>query len=385
MSKTGTLSRLIPVLVGFFIMGFCDIVGIATSYVKVDFNLNETMAGLIPSMVFVWFLLLSLPAALLMNKLGRKRMVIISDVITFVGMLLPFFAYNLTICLTAFILLGIGNTILQVSLNPLVNNIVKGKSLTSALTAGQVVKAVSSFCGPLLAAFVTLYIGEWQYLFPIYAILTLISALWLTFTQIPHEDKQEPTTIAQTLSLLGNSKIIMLFLGIFFIVGTDVGLNTVAPKLLIERCAFTVSDAGIGSSVYFFCRTAGAFIGAIILGHVSAIKYFRLNILAALLTMVALFYLNTTLTVMIALGLLGFFCSSIFSIIFAQALVAAPSKENELSGLMIMGVCGGAVIPPIMGYLTDLLHSQIGSLLAIGGCLIYLTYCSMALKTKKDI
>ena len=138
-----SLHKLLPVLFGFFVMGFCDVVGISTSYVQQDFGLSETLAGFIPSMVFIWFLLLSIPAALAMNRLGRKNMVQISNGITAIGMLIPFVHYNLATCMTAFVLLGIGNTILQVSLNPLLTNVVKGDALTSSLTAGQVVKALS--------------------------------------------------------------------------------------------------------------------------------------------------------------------------------------------------------------------------------------------------
>ena len=96
----------IPVLATFFVMGFCDVVGIATSYLKQDFGLSESLAGFIPSMVFIWFLFLSVPAALLMNRVGRKTMVQLSNLITFAGMLIPFFWYSFPACMLAFILLG---------------------------------------------------------------------------------------------------------------------------------------------------------------------------------------------------------------------------------------------------------------------------------------
>lgn len=148
-----SIGKVLPVLFGFFVMGFCDVVGISTSYVKADFGLSETLAGFIPSMVFLWFLLLSVPTAMAMNRLGRKTMVQISNVITIVGMLVPFVSYGFVSCMAAFALLGIGNTIIQVALNPLLASVVKGDALTSSLTAGQVVKAVSSFLGPFIAAF----------------------------------------------------------------------------------------------------------------------------------------------------------------------------------------------------------------------------------------
>ena len=93
----------IPVLATFFVMGFCDVVGIATSYLKQDFALSESLAGFIPSMVFIWFLFLSVPAAILMNRIGRKAMVQVSNAVTFVGMLIPFFSYTFVSAMVAFI------------------------------------------------------------------------------------------------------------------------------------------------------------------------------------------------------------------------------------------------------------------------------------------
>lgn len=366
-------------LFGFFIMGFCDVVGIATSYVQQDFGLSETEAGLIPSMVFIWFLLLSLPAALLMNRVGRKVTVLISNVVTAAGMILPFIHYDMVMSMTAFVLLGIGNTMLQVSLNPLLSNIVEGSALASSLTAGQVVKAVSSFCGPLIASFAVVYFGSWQYLFPVFALLTIISTVWLRLTYIAEEPVEKGSSLRDSLSLLRDRRILLLFLGIFFVVGTDVGINTVAPKLLMERCGFAVEDAGFCSSVYFVCRTAGAFVGTIALTRINPVVYMRINAAAAVAVVLMLMFAADTPLIMIGVGLAGFFCSSIFSIIYSEALEIRPGKENELSGLMIMGIFGGAVIPPVMGIFADMLGGQSGSLLVIAASLVYLVYCSMAL------
>lgn len=367
------VSKVLPVLFGFFVMGFCDVVGISTSFVKADFNLSETVAGFIPSMVFVWFFLLSVPAALLMDKLGRKKMVQISNCITFIGMLIPFMHYNLFTCMMGFVLLGIGNTILQVSLNPLLTNVVSGEALTSSLTVGQVVKAVSSFCGPFIAAFAVSAFGNWRYLFPIYAFVTLLSALWLFLTRIPETVQTDRTSsFGSVLSLLKDSRILFLFFGIFCIVGLDVGVNTVSPKLLIERAGWVVEKAGLASSVYFLCRTAGAMLGSALLVRMKDELYFRINIVAAFAALVSLFFVKGAVPMLILIGMIGFFCSSIFSVIYSAALKARPDAANGISGLMIMGVCGGAVIPPLMGVAADMIGTQAGSLSIILLCVIYL-------------
>lgn len=383
-AKTTSISKVLPVLFGFFIMGFCDVVGIATSYVKNDFQLSETLAGFIPSAVFLWFLLLSVPTALLMNKIGRKATVQLSNVVTVVGMMIPFFIYDFTSCMIAFALLGIGNTMLQVSLNPLLTNVVKGDALTSSLTAGQVVKAVSSFCGPFIALLAVKMFGNWQYLFPVFAGITLLSAAWLMMT---HIEEQAPTTKAssmgETFALLSDKTILLCFLGIAAVVGLDVGMNTVTPKLLMERCSMDIADAGLGSSVYFLCRTCGAFIGAILLSKMADSTYFRWNMLAVLVAMVVLFFVSSQLLVLSMVGAIGFFASSIFAVIFSLAMKARPEKANEISGLMITGVFGGAVIPPAMGFMADTVGNQTGSLMVITACIAYLILCSFVLKGKK--
>lgn len=374
---------LFPVLFGFFIMGFCDLVGISTSYMKDDFQLSETVAGFIPSMVFCWFLVCSVPTAILMNRIGRKKTVLLGNLVTFAGMIVPFLSYNFMGCLVGFVFLGIGNTILQVSLNPLLTNVVKAEVLASSLTAGQVVKAVSSLCGPFVAAFAAAYFGMWQYLFPIFAVVTLLSSLWLAFTPIDErESAQKASSLQDTFALLRNKTILLLFLGIVFIVGTDVGMNTVTPKLLIERCGMPVGSAAFGSSFYFFCRTIGAFIGVIILRKMNAMAYYRIHIGIALAAMSLLYFMQSEVSILVMVGVIGFACSSIFPVIYSMAMQAMPDKANEISGLMITGVCGGAVIPPFMGYATDTVGAQSGSLIIITLSMLYLAYCSFFVRIK---
>ena len=369
----------IPVLATFFVMGFCDVVGIATSYLKQDFALSESLAGFIPSMVFIWFLFLSVPAAILMNRIGRKTLVQVSNVITFVGMLIPFFVYNFASSMVAFILLGIGNTLLQVSLNPLLTNVVSGERLTSCLTGGQVVKAVSSFCAPFLALAATAAFGNWKYLFTIYAAVTLLSFLLLEVTEIPKEaESGKATSLKEAFGLLGDKTVLLFFLGIFFIVGVDVGTNTVSAKLLIERCGMDVEKASLGASVYFICRTIGAFLGTFLLARMDDIKYLKINLFLAVVSMAFLFFVRPAWAILAGIGGIGFFCSSVFSVLFSQALKARPEKANEISGFMITGVCGGAVIPPLMGLATEWVGNQRGSLLVITLCLAYLVWCAFA-------
>jgi fucose permease len=390
MKNKGNLIVLLPLFFSFFVMGFVDVVGISTSYVKAQFNLSEQVSGFLPSMVFLWFLLLGIPTGSLMNKIGRKNTVLLSMVITFVGMILPFFTLNnlnIYVCYIAFALLGIGNAILQVSLNPLLSNIVKGNSLTSALTGGQVVKAISSFCGPFIALFAATFLDNWLYLFPIFGGITLISLFWLFLTPIEKEQPSSSTSLKEAFALLGNKKILLLFLGIVAVVGIDVGMNTVSGKLIIEFLGLdplskeSVDQVSYVPSLYFACRTIGAFIGTALLVKINSIKYFRIHILIALVALILLFFLPSQLGILILIGLVGYACSTIFSIIFSASILSMPDKTNEISGLMVTGIVGGAILPPLMSWGTLLTSGrQFGALLVLLVAIVYLIFLAFHLK-----
>lgn len=366
MNKNNKLFLLLPVMLAFFTMGFVDLVGIATNYIKSDFALNDTMANLMPSMVFFWFLVFSVPTGMLMNKIGRRKTVLLSIVVTLLALLVPLLDYSFATMLVAFSLLGIGNTLMQVSLNPLVSNIVSGERLASSLTFGQFVKAIASFVAPIIAAWALAKFGDWKTLFLIFAAIAVVAAVWLFFTQIeekPVEGKQ--STFAECFALLGDKTILLLFLGIMAHVGTDVGVNTTAPKLLIERLGMPLSEAGYATSVYFLFRTIGSFSGAFILARFSSKSFFMISILMMLVAVVGLYFSYSATAIYVCIALIGFGNSNVFSIMFSQALQHLPQRSNEISGLMIMGLAGGAVFPLLMGVLSDVLGGQIGAVIVL--------------------
>lgn len=363
-----------PILFGFFVMGFVDVVGIATNHVKADFALSDTLANLLPLMVFLWFALFSIPTGILMGKAGRRNTVLVALVLTAIAMLLPLIRYDFAWTLGAFALLGIGNTMLQVSLNPMVAQVVGQKKMTSVLTLGQFIKAVSSFLGPVIAGVASSYWGDWKYTFAVYAATSLVSSLWLLLSVPGREEKEEAqaqATFASTFSLFKDGYVCMLFVGILFIVGIDVGLNITIPKLLMEKTDLPLNEAGLGTSLYFVARTAGAFAGAILLARFSAAKFLRYSMLLAILSFFVLLGSETLWMICGAILLVGLACANVFSILFSFALQHRPQRANEISALMIMGVSGGAVITPLMGVVSDAWGPVAGlSLLFI--CMIYL-------------
>lgn len=385
MKKDSVIAAL-PVLFGFFVMGFCDIVGISSDYVQRSFGWSPVMTGFVPSLVFIWFLFLGIPVGNRMNKWGRKNTVLLSMAITVAGMVLPLIAYNSMICMLAFALLGIGNAVLQVSLNPLLNNVLTNERLlTSSLTAGQVIKALSSLAGPeiVLLAVNRFGVEKWYYCFPILGAITLVSALWLMATPIQREEVSghQDLSVGSTFQLLKDKTVLLLFLGIFFIVGVDVATNFISSKVMAMRFGWLESEVKFAPQVYFFCRTAGALIGMVALARISAVRYFRVNIVFCIVSLLVMAGVENDTVNLCCIGAVGFFASSVFPIIYSMALQAKPESANQLSGLMITAIAGGGVVTPVIGF-------AIGTVGIIGGiavtlaCVIYLTYCAFGIRIK---
>lgn len=374
------MKNIYPILFGFFVMGFVDVVGIATNYVKVDFSLPDTLANLIPMMVFVWFAVFSIPTGILMGWAGRRNTVAIALGMTAIAMLLPLFLYDFVSILLAFALLGIGNTLLQVSLNPMVAGIVSSGKITSVLTLGQFIKAVSSFLGPVIAGAAAAYWGDWKLIFIVYAVTTVLSMVWLLCSVSGKEQRIESNvSFSSTLSLFKDRFITMLFLGILFIVGIDVGLNTSIPKLLMERTSMSLSEAGLGTSLYFVARTVGSFLGALLLVRWAAGRFLRVSMIVAIVSFVLLLCVDVLWIMLVLIVVIGLSCSNVFSILFSYALQHKPERDNEISALMIMGVSGGALVTPVMGIVADG-FGQVAGISVLLLCLFYLSFVSFLLK-----
>ena len=385
MSKTTSFyAKLIPVMLCFFAMGFVDLVGIASNYVKADLNLSDSQANIFPSLVFFWFLIFSVPTGILMNRIGRKKTVLLSLVVTFVSLLLPIFGDSYGLMLCSFSLLGIGNALMQTSLNPLLSNIISGDKLASSLTFGQFVKAIASFLAPYIAMWgATCTIPQfglgWRVLFPIYMVIAILAILWLSATPIEEEKPDKASGFVDCLKLLGNPFIILCFLGIMCHVGIDVGTNTTAPKILMERLGMTLDEASFATSLYFIFRTIGCFSGAIILQKVSSRLFFIISVICMLAAMVLLFVSDAQYVIYTAIALIGFGNSNVFSIVFSQALLSLPEKKNEISGLMIMGLFGGTVFPLLMGFASDAM-GQDGAVGVMTVGVVYLLFYTLKIK-----
>ncbi|MFH1937023.1 MAG: MFS transporter, partial [Bacteroidota bacterium] len=245
-------SYLLPVLMSFLVMSFVDLVGIGVDRVSKDMNLSATMGQLIPSAAFLWFLLLSVPTGIIQARIGKRPMLNIGMTVTAIGMLLPFFSYSFGTVLAGFALLGIGNTIVQVSANPLLVDVAPENRVSSFMSFSQFIKAIGSMIGAPLAALFAIQFGDWKLIFLVFGIVSIISVLWLGSVNIEERKVEgQKVTFGTAFKLLGNSFIFLMVLSIFVVVGVDVGFNSNSGQFLIKHFGIEDIAAESGRSVYF--------------------------------------------------------------------------------------------------------------------------------------
>ena len=371
------ISKIAPVLMGFFVMSFVDLVGIGVDRVSLDMDLSATIAQLIPSAAFLWFLLLSVPVGVMQSRLGKRFMLNIGMGVTALGLLVPFFIYSFATVLTGFALLGIGNTIVQVSANPLMVDVVPGNRRSSFLSFSQFIKAIGSMIGAPAAAFFASKFGDWKLMFLVFGIVSILTVIWLGAVKI-EESKQEDfkPSLASSFKLLGNNYILLMVISIFLVVGVDVGFNSNSGQFLIKQFGLAQTAGESGRSVYFLGRMLGTFAGAIILTKFSSNKFFMWTSLLGILCLVSILLVKSTIMAWVLVFLIGLAVANIWPLVFSLTIGKFPERSNEISGLVMMAISGGAVIPLMVGWISDMSNVAVGmSLLVL--CMIYLFIVSI--------
>jgi fucose permease len=370
--KKLNIPKLLPVLMAFIVMSFVDLVGIGVDRVSKDMSLSATLGQLIPSAAFLWFLLLSVPVGIMQARIGKRMMLNIGMLVTAFGLLVPFFIYSFSMVLFGFALLGIGNTIVQVSANPLIVDVVPSNRASSFLSFSQFIKAIGSMIGAPLAGFFALKFGDWKLLFLVFGLVSILTVIWLGMTKV---DERKPENIKVTFgsafSLLGNVFILLMVRAIFVVVGVDVGFNSNSGQLLMKHFGIEQTAAESGRSVYFFGRMLGTFAGAIMLTKISSRKFLMVTSFLGILTLIALLAIHSPAAAWVMVFLIGMFVANIWPLVFSIAVEKYPNRSNEISGLMMSAICGGAVIPLVMGWVSDLSGVTAGIYVLIV-CMVYL-------------
>jgi fucose permease len=379
-NKKLNLKILVPVFLSFFVMSFVDLVGIGVDRAKFDFELSDTMAQLIPSAAFLWFFLLSVPVGIFQDRFGKKRTLNIGMAISALGMIVPFIIYSFPVLLLGFALLGIGNTIIQVSANPLLVSVVPSNRAPSALSFSQFIKSVGSMLGAPLAGLLAAQFGDWKLVMLVFGVISILAVVWLGAVNVGETIvKGSTATMGSSFKLLSNTFILSMVISIFLVVGIDVGVNAASGQFLMNRLGMDQIVAESGRSIYFFGKMLGTFAGAMLLTIFASRKFLLWTSALALISIVALIFNPIPFGAMIIIFMIGLFVANIWPLIFSITIERFPERGNEISGLMMMAISGGAVIPLLIGWLTDTVSITVGMFVLVA-CAVYLLITAMVVR-----
>ena len=376
-------SMMLPMLAGFFVMGFGDIIGTVMNQVKAECAADAArISYLIPIFAYVWFLVISIPTGVLSGRIGRKNAVLVSLVVTVLAMTVPLFANaeRWYLYVAAFALIGIGNTIIQAALPALMSNIVEPSQLASRISLGQFVKAVCAALTPVFVYLTATALGNWKLLFPLYGALTVGAALWLWFTKIPDERKSSDgksssngssATFGGCFAMLKEPYVAAMTVGILFSVGADVGFSVAIPEYLKNVFKVNVDLAGMGPTVYFVAKTVAAFAGALVFARVPAAKCFPWCMGLGLAATAAIPFVSTPFAFLSVVAFVALLTANSFGMCMALAIERFPNKANEISSLMVMAIVGGGLVSAVLGF-AQASFGPVGIVATLGGCLAYL-------------
>ena len=351
---------LLPILFGFFVMGFGDIIGTVMIQVKQECAAHaDDISYLMPIFAYCWFLIISIPTGMLCGRLGRKNAVMISLLVTIAAMFVPLgaSAERWYLYVVAFALIGIGNTIIQAALPALMSNVVEKSQLTSRISLGQFVKAICAALTPVFVYVTATALGNWKLLFPLYGALTVVEAAWLWLTSVPDERREagaqcggSATTFASCLAMLRHPYVLAMTVGIFFSVGADVGFSVAIPEYLKNVYTVDVNLAGMGPTLYFVAKTIAAFAGAIVFARISAARLFPWCMGIGLAVTAAILFVGSPVAFLACVFVVAILTANSFGMCMGLAIEKVPEKANEITALMVMAIVGGGVVSAALGF-----------------------------------
>ena len=373
-------SLLLPLLAGFFVMGFGDIIGTVMNQVKSECAEHaDSIAWLMPIFAYVWFLVISIPTGVVAGRIGRKNTVLVSLAVAVAAMAVAFFAdaEKWYLYVAAFAFVGIGNTIIQAALPALMSNVVDPSQLASRISLGQFVKALCAALTPVFVYATATALGNWKLLFPLYGLLTVFAAVWLLVSRIPDERGSGDsgsggrTTFGGCFAMLKEPYVAAMTAGILFSVGADVGFSVAIPEYLKNVFKVEKDLAGMGPTVYFAAKTVAAFVGAVVFARISAAKCFPWCMGLGLAATAAIPFVPSPVAFLSVVAVVALLTANSFGMCMALAIERFPAKANEISSLMVMAIVGGGVVSAVLGPAQSLL-GPVGIVITLGICIAYL-------------
>lgn len=374
-----------PIFLAFLVMGFGDVSGPLTSQLQTDFSLNNFQAGLVTFMAFIMFGLLSIPMGLYQDRKGRKHVLLMGLFAALIGMILPILGNyeSFPLILGGLLFLGTGATMLQVAGNPIMRDVSPEGKYSRNLSFGQFVKAIGSLSGSLIPILAARYWGlDWKILFPIYGGVMLVVIIVLLVTKIEEQAiKEKQATLKSCLGLLKNPYVLLMVIGIFLYVGSEVSMSAKLPNFLEAKFDFDIKEKGLFGTLFFFISLmTGRFLGGVILNWLSPKKFLISTSILAIAGIAGLFVVPGQVLAFVFIFIIGLGFANIFPLIFSMTVDAMPERSNEISGLMVTAIIGGAFVPILFGVVADLFGLMAGFVVP-GICMVYILY--IASRTSK--
>lgn len=391
-----TKNKTFPIFLAFLAMGFGDVVGPLVSLVKDTFMVSNFIASLMTTSGFLMFGILSIPLGVFQDSRGKKYILSMGLMIALFGLLIPiaFGMYGpaaeiepgsnvkLYALFVSVFLLGAGATTLQVAGNPIMRDVSAEGRYSSNLSLGQSIKAVGSSLGFLVPPAVAVWFGlEWTILFPLFALIIVITLIWVQSIKISQKKSPEarPATVGSSFTLLKNPFVLMMVAGIFLYVGAEVSMSAQIPILMDKVYGFSDFGLWLAWGLFFLPIFLGRLAGAFILRTVKAGKFLMVTVLLSIAGMLMLFF-GSQYIAFAGIFMVGLGFANIFPLIFSITVDALPDRANELSGLMVTAIVGGAIIPPITGAVADV--NVLLGFLVPAVCIIYVLFVALKSLTK---
>jgi FHS family L-fucose permease-like MFS transporter len=397
LTSPGYLVPFITVTALFFIFGFITNLNMAlVPHLKAIFTLPYAWAMLAESAFFLAYFVFSAPTSKLIESIGYKKTMVVSLFIQVVGCLLFVPAAKMVsfpLFLTAVFVVGAGVTALQTSANPYVSILGPDSSSSIRLNLAQAFNSIGGTLAPLVAgAYILTDLGpdatqaavaetvRLPYILIAGGLLLL--GLAVAFMHLPHVEQTQSFRPAKdgdpilSRSIWAYKHTVLGAIGIFFYVGVEVGLASIAVNYFSQQGMSTAKTASFLVSLYWFGALVGRLLGAGIMTKVKAGKLLGIfGIVAAILITVSMFTSGS-----VAIGTLvlcGFFNSVMFPNIFTLGIAGLGPMTSKGSGLIMTAVVGGAIIPLAIGALADKVGIQHSFVIPII-CYLYIAYYGLA-------
>ncbi|MES1216199.1 MAG: MFS transporter [Bacteroidota bacterium] len=370
-----------PLIVGlvfliFFVISFLtNILGPLVPDIIDSFHLSLGLAGFLPFSFFVAYGIMSIPAGILIEKYSEKFVLILSFFLAFGGAVLFVFFTSFTIALLSLFIIGLGMAMLQVVINPLLRTAGGEEHFAFNSVLAQVFFGLASFLSPLLYSYFVQNIHtsksnfildilnklvpaklEWVSLYWVFAVVVLlmIVVIWaIKFPKVKLQEDEKIGTFANFKELLSNRYTYLFFFGTFTYVGTEQGIANWISKFLQIYHGQSPETVGASAVSWFWgLMTLGCLLGLVLLKIFDSRKILCLFVAGAMISLtIGLF--GSTGAALIAFPMCGFFASVMWSIVISLGLNSVANHHGTLAGILCTGIVGGAVIPLVIGGLSD--------------------------------